>query len=248
MNAVISRSLRLSPPGEMASSDANSTGAGADDWSPTVTANTAMTAATNAATASRAPRPSAGSQASAASTAAASSDACGSPASSSTSAASCAPCRTWWNDTAGRRASRGVHDDGRRADQPVEARSLVLDFTDVLQRDFRHASAARREHAEVGQRVGDSRRHERTRLPQDSFPRQRRVHGRQGCVKVTFGTCCASGGASKNGYSLKPKRLCGDVGRKLPPRRVVLPESPRCSACARPRCGSRCRRARPSGG
>ena len=219
MNAVISRSLRLSPPGEMASSDANRTGAGDDDWSPTVTANTAMTAATNAATASRAPLA-----------------VRRFPGERRVNRRRVQRClRIPGEELDERRELRAVpdvverhrraprvasvHDDGRRADQPVEARSPVLDFTDVLQRDFRHASAARREHAEVGQRVGDSRRHERTRLPQDSFPRQRRVHGRQGCVKVTFGTCCASGGASKNGYSLKPKRravtLAGNCRRDV---------------------------------
>ena len=54
MNAAISRSLRLWPPGEIASSDANDTGAGDDDCRPTVTANTATTAAMAAATTSRA--------------------------------------------------------------------------------------------------------------------------------------------------------------------------------------------------
>ena len=137
MNAVISRSLRLSPPGEMASSGANRTGLGDDDWSTTVTANTAMTAATRRR------------------------DGLARTAAVRRFPGECClnrrrvqrRLRVPGEQLDQRRELRAMpdmverhrrapavaraHDDGRRADQPVEARSAVLDFADVLQRDFR---------------------------------------------------------------------------------------------------------------
>ena len=41
-------------------------------------------------------------------------------------------------------------------------------------------------------------------------------------LKLTFGTCLASAGASKNGYSLKPNTFAVRFAGKLPPRGVVL--------------------------
>ena len=65
---------------------------------------------------------------------------------------------------------------------------------------------------------------------------------------ATFGASLAEGGASKNLILLEPEQLRRDVRGELPRATCCTPARLRCTACARRRCGSRCRTARPSAG
>ena len=135
----------------------------------------------------------------------------GSVASRSTSAASC--------DARRRRESRGAARfrdagcrSGRDAEDAFERRLGPVDLADVGGRKLVDARPGDAHHPHVGEHVAlavqvEPRQQRRgAAAPQQPLPRQRdwsRSYD-AGFPKLTFGTCFASGGASKNGYSLKP--------------------------------------------
>ena len=148
----------------------------------------------------------------------------GSPASNSSSAASCAPRRTAARTIGRRAAPARVHDDGGSAEHAVGGRLGPLNVADIVERDFLDACAGHAEQTEVGEHVplaGDPRRQPPwAAAPEQPFPRQQAVH--DDFLKSTFGTCLASGGTSKKGYSLKPNIFAVTLAGKLPARGVVL--------------------------
>ncbi len=81
-------------------------------------------------------------------------------------------------------------------------------IADVLQHQFVDAAARLANEPEIREEVSlAAEEGERgTAAPEQSLPRQRNIHGGvyEGFVKLTFGTCLASAGASKKGCSLKP--------------------------------------------
>src|SRR5688572_8119318 len=125
MKAMISRSLRFCPRGEMASSDANDTGAGVEEWLPTVTANTTPRAAVRLPV-ERGPNRRrvqrwlriTGEKL-------------------DQRRQLCAPSDAAERDRRPPAAAR-TNRDGRSAEHAVHARSAVFDVADVLQRDLGH--------------------------------------------------------------------------------------------------------------
>ena len=84
-----------------------------------------------------------------------------------------------------------------------------MDFADVVQRELLEVASGAADEAQIGEEVALAAKAasdpERSAAPQRPFPGF--GMDQEGFEKLTFGTCFASGGAWKYGYSLKPKIL-----------------------------------------
>ena len=98
-----------------------------------------------------------------------------------------------------------VNDDGRCAEDAIESGFRAADVADVLDGEFVRAARRFPNQTEIRQVIPFARQPgadpQGTAAPEQPFPRKGRVHG---LPKLTLGTCLASAGAWKSGYSLKP--------------------------------------------
>src|SRR5262249_38315189 len=82
---------------------------------------------------------------------------------------------------------------------------------DIVKRDFADRPSVGSNEAEVGEEISFAAKAanepERTAAPQRPFPGFRL--DQEGFEKLTLGTCFASGGAWKYGYSWNPNRVAG---------------------------------------
>src|SRR6185436_10680569 len=108
-----------------------------------------------------------------------------------------------------------------RAQERLEPRLAPADLGDVGQEQLVDEIAVLAHETEVGEEVflARERGERRAAAPEQPLPRQRNLHGGQVSLKLTFGTCLASAGAWKNGYSLNPNnfavRLAGNWRRPV---------------------------------
>src|SRR4029079_17861688 len=95
---------------------------------------------------------------------------------------------------------RRVHHHRGRTEHAIDPRFVMLNVGDVLDGELVRVPAAAADEPEVGEEVAIPGRQQAAPAPEETFPGERNFH--RYFEKFTFGTCCASAGASNSGYSL----------------------------------------------